>query len=170
MLFGYVEKQSVLDYTLQEVTNRRLQENVALQNILQNQIWNEGKFVHFSPDFERIKRILLKLAKGHAGFELDYVNFDDKETNIWHDFDFNMSVNDINEFKNIPTYQLCPEIGSRGMNLIVDLNTNDTLAFSDWDIVQKDQYRYQVSYDDNYNVVVKIVIFEFLFCKIKFSQ
>lgn len=157
------------DYSRQEQTDIRLEKNEKLQSILNEQIRAEDGKVYYQPDEQRILRILLKLARGHAGFELDYVNFDDTETDIWYEFAFNMSENDLNEFNSIPTYQLYPEVGSRGMYIIQNLNTNDAQTFSEWAEVQDGQYRYQVSYNNSGGVTVKIVIFEFLYCEVNFE-
>ena len=85
---------------------------------------------------------------------------------IVNEFVFNMSPNDIEEFDDIPVYSLYPEVGSRGMYLIQNLSTGAAYTFARWIDVQNGQYRYQVSYDNNSNIVVKIVIFEFLYCRV----
>lgn len=77
-----------------------------------------------------------------------------------------MSPNDIEEFNDSSVYSLYPEVGSRGMYVIQNLSTGDAQTFAGWLDVQNGQYRYQVSYDDNGNTVVKIVIFGFLYCRV----
>lgn len=52
------------------------------------------------------------------------------------------------------------------MYVIQNLSTGDAYTFAGWIDVQNGQYRYQVSYDNNSNIVVKIVIFEFLYCRV----
>lgn len=146
--------------------NNGYSEDERLQRTLQEQIWMENGKVYFKPDEKRILRILLKLARGHAGLELDYVNFDNTETEVWYDFVFNMSQNDIEEFNNIPVCSLYPEVGSRGMYVIQNLSAGDAQTFAGWIDVQNGQYRYQVSYDNNGSIVVKIVIFEFLYYRV----
>lgn len=161
-----LKSQIYLDYTQQEQTKLRLLKDEKLNKTLQEQIWIENGKVYFKPDAKRILRILRKLARGHAGFELDYINFDNTEIEVWYEFVFNMSPNDIEEFDDIPAYSLYPEVGSRGMYLIQNLSTGAAYTFARWIDVQNGQYRYQVSYDDNSNIVVKIVIFEFLYCRV----
>lgn len=164
-----LKSQAYLDYTQQDQTNNRLLKDGTLQKTLQEQIQTKDGKVYFQLDEQRVCRILLKLARGHAGFELDYVNFDDTEIDIWYGFAFDMSEDGIEEFNSIPTYQLYPEVGSRGMYLIQNLNTGDVQTFARWIEVQDGQYRYQVSYNDNGGIVVKIVIFEFLYCEVNFE-
>lgn len=161
-----LKSQVCLDYTQQEQTKLRLLKDEKLQRTLQEQIWIENGKIYFKPDEKRILHILFKLARGHAGFELDYVNFDNIETEVWYDFVFNMSQNDIEEFNNIPVYSLYPEVGSRGMYVIQNLSAGDAQTFARWIDVQNGQYRYQVSYDNNGSIVVKIVIFDFLYCRV----
>lgn len=158
-----------LDYKLQKETDSRLSKDEKLKSILNEQIRTEDGKVFIRPDNQRIQRILLKLAKGHAGFELDYVNFDNTETQIWYAFIFNMSENDLYEFNSIPTYQVYPEVGSRGMYIIQNIVTDDAQTFANWMDVQDGQYRYQVSYNDNDSISVKIVILELLYCEVNFE-
>lgn len=164
-----LKSQVYLDYAQQKQTSTRLSKDTKLQTILQKQIWIENEKVYFKPDKQRILRILLKLARGHAGFELDYVNFDDTTTEIWYEFIFNMSESAIYEFNRVPLYPVYPEVGSRGMYIIQNLDTGNAQTFARWIDVQEGQYRYQVSYNSNGNTSVKIVIFEFLYCKIDFK-
>lgn len=158
-----------LDYALQKETESRLSKDEKLKSILNEQIRIEDGKVFIRPDNQRIQRILLKLAKGHAGFELDYVNFDNTETQIWYEFIFNISENDLYEFNSIPTYQVYPEVGSRGMYIIQNIVTGDAQIFANWMDVQDGQYRYQVSYNDNGCISVKIVILELLYCEVNFE-
>ena len=137
--------------------NNGYSEDEKLNRTLQEQIWMENGKVYFKPDEKRILCILCKLARGHAGFELDYVNFDNIETAVWYEFVFNMSQNDIEEFDDIPVYSLYPEVGSRGMYVIQNLSTGAAYTFAEWIDVQNGQYRYQVSYDNNSNIVVNKV-------------
>lgn len=149
--------------------NKQVPAYPKIQTILQEQIRTENDKVYFKPDIQRILRILLKLARGHAGFELDYVNFDDTTTEIWYEFIFNMSKRTIYEFNRISLYPLYPEVGLRGMYIIQNLDTGNAQTFARWINVQEGQYRYQVSYSSNGNTSVKIVIYEFLYCKIDFK-
>lgn len=80
-----------------------------------------------------------------------------------------MSENDLYEFNSIPTYQVYPEVGSRGMYIIQNIVTDDAQTFANWMDVQDGQYRYQVSYNDNDSISVKIVILELLYCEVNFE-
>lgn len=131
----------------------------------------EGK-VHYTLDIDRLRRIILKLAKGHAGFEFDYINFDDSDTVVSYDFIFNMTADDINRFEEVPEMTFYPEVGSRSCAapfIVQNIDTGEASAFMFWNDVQENQYRYQVSYNESGGICVKIVIFEILYCRIDFD-
>lgn len=157
------------DYFRQKQTDSRLEKDEKLRSILAEEIKVSDGKVFYQPDEQRIIRILLKLAKSHAGFDLDYINFDDSEIEIWYEFIFNMSEHDIDEFNEIPTYNMFPEVGSRGMLIIQNVATSEANVFANWNDVQDKQYRYQVSYNKALGITVKIVIYEFLYCVVNFQ-
>lgn len=128
--------------------------------------------VFYQLDEQRFDRILLKLARGHAGFEYDYVDFDNTRTKIWYDFLFDMNENNLMNFEVIPEIDIAPEVGSRGITtpfILQNIATGDAIGFSAWNEVQENRYRYQVSHNENGDITVKIVIFEFLYCVVEFG-
>ena len=46
----------------------------------------------------------------------------------------------------------------------------ETIAFAFWNDVQEGRYRYQVYLNSDGQVVVKIIIFEFLYCEVIFEK
>jgi len=160
------------DYACQESTAQRLEKDSALKNLLDESIRTSNGKVFFEVDENRLCRILLKLARGHAGFEFDYVNFDDAEIKIWYDFLFNIPEDVLLEFNRIPESQLFPEVGSRSCTtpfIVQNVKTGEARTFMFWNDVQEHQYRYQVSLNDSGGICVKIIIFEFLYCRIDFD-
>lgn len=157
-----------IDYELKNSTITRLQEDIGLKKMIREQIFIKDDKAYFSVDDNKIKRILTKLARGHAGFELDYVKFDDVGIDVKYNFLFNLSKDYIKTFNNDSTYSLAPEVGSRGTYLIQNLDLSDAKMVAMWNIVQNEQYRYQVLYNKS-NIIVKIVIFEFLYCEVYFN-
>lgn len=159
-------------YSEQEQTNARITNDKKLENILQEQIKTEDEKVFYQLDKQRFDRILLKLARGHAGFEYDYVDFDNTRTKIWYEFLFNINRDTLISFETIPETDIAPEVGSRGITtpfIIQNIATGDAIGFSAWNEVQENRYRYQVSHNENGNIIVKIVIFEFLYCVVEFN-
>lgn len=160
------------DYSEQEQTNARIANDKKLENILQEQIKTEDEKVFYQLDKQRFDRILLKLARGHAGFEYDYVDFDNTRTKIWYEFLFNINQDTLISFETIPETDIAPEVGSRGITtpfIIQNIATGDAIGFSAWNEVQENRYRYQVSHNENGDIIVKIVIFEFLYCVVEFN-
>lgn len=168
--FLIILKESVYeDYTRHEDTVRRLKKDEKLKLLPNEQIRKNSDKVYYTMDETRLFRILLKLAKGHAGFEFDYVNFDGMEIKIWYDYSFSIPENVLLDFNQIPMSQLYPEVGSRGLMIVENLDTGEAVAPMLWNDVQEGQYRYQVSYDESGGICVKIVILEFLYSRIDFK-
>ena len=142
------------------------------KNILQEQIKTQDDKVSYQLDKQRFDRILLKLARGHAGFEFDYVDFDYTNVKIWYDFLFHIPDEILQNFESVPEADIAPEVGSRGIItpfIIQNIETGEAIGFSAWNEVQDNRYRYQVSHNKNGNITVKIVILEFLYCVVEFD-
>ena len=168
-----LKRQVYLDYSRREKIDIRLEKDERLRRTLQEQIKEINGKIYFQPDEQRILRILLKLAKCHAGFEFDYINFDNAQVNIWYDFLFNISEDILQDFEVIPEMDTAPEIGSRvaiTSFIIQNIITQEVAGIASWIEVQENQYRYQVSLNEGRGITVKIVIFEFLFCKVNFKD
>jgi len=157
------------NYDLQETTAERLEKDLPLKNLIDESIQTTDGKVHFDIDENRLVRILVKLARGHAGYEFDYVDFDNTRIEVCYDYLFHLSDNDLSEFNNISVSQLWPEVGSRGLLIVENVATGDKSGCMFWNEVQKHQYRYQVDYNKQGGICVKIVIYEFLYCRIDFE-
>jgi hypothetical protein len=158
-------------YTRQVETDQRLKADKKLKLLIEEQIKSCDGQVSYTLDENRLCRILIKLAKGHAGFEADYVSFDNTDIKVSYGFVFNMSEDLIDEFEEIHQTDIAPEIGSRmGVTpfVVQNIETSEAVGFMFWNDVQENQYRYQVLYDVG-NVSVKIVICEMLYCKVNFD-
>lgn len=157
-----------INHNLKDNTIRCLKDDIGLKKLIEEQIDIKNDHVYFSIDDNKIKRILVKLAKGHAAFELDYINFDDVKIDVKYDFIFNLSKEFINSFNNVVTYPVIHEVGSRAIYLIQDLDSGFAETIALWNIIQNQQYRYQVVNRQS-STIVKIVIFEFLYSEICFN-
>lgn len=160
------------NYICRNHTTLRLEKDNRLKNLIVEQIKiNDGK-VYFDFDEERLIRILIKLARGHAGFEFDLIDFDVDNIKLWYDFTFNISEDVIMEFNSTPETDKAPEVGSRGCItpfIVQNIETGEVLSFMFWKDVQDEQYRYQVLINEDKGISVKIVIYEMLYCKIDFK-
>lgn len=117
-----------------------------------NWIWN--------PDLKRIRNVVLKLARGHAAYELSLAQTDEPTELIFVPFSL-MPMGWREEFESAGSGELrgWPEIGSRAF-----LRAAGAPPFADspgpWITVQPGQYRYFV--DEDGGVRVQIVISEYL--------
>ena len=103
---------------------------------------------------------------------MDHICFDDTQVSLKYDFAFNMSEETIDEFEEIPQVDIAPEVGSRGCItpfVVQNIETGEAFGFMFWNHVQEGQYRYQVSYNEDGGICVKIVIYEILYCRIDFN-
>lgn len=157
------------DCSLQEKTVRRLEKDLPLKNLIDESLQSSDGKVYFSIDENRLARILIKLARGHVGFEFDYVNFDDTKIDVQYDYLFNLSESILQEFNRIPVSQLWPEVGSRGLLIVESMETGENIGAAFWNYVEENQYRYQVAYNEQGGLCVKLVIYEFLYCRIDFE-
>lgn len=160
-------------YECNENTIRRLSQDDNLKKILDEQIKVIDDKVYYTIDEKRFYNIILKLAKGHVGFELDYFSFNDFKINITYDFVFNMSENDIKAFMEVPEISIVHEVGSRCCNaplILSNTKTGEESGFLFWHEVQENQYRYQTLYNEDGEICVKIVIYEILYCRIDFYE
>ena len=116
------------------------------QTLLDNNAW-------FKVEADRISRVVLKLAKGHVAFELSEPQLDDPHSVFFSPF-IQMDKRQLDIFESIPSLQIYPEVGSRGMQLLIE----DGLG---WIVAQPQRYRYLTIVDFN-RIMVRFVIREYL--------
>ena len=131
-----VLKESVYQgYTRRADTSKRLSDDIDLSNLIAEQIKLIDGKVKFAVDVNKLRRILLKLAQGHAGYEFDHINFDNSNITIWYEFAFNLSLDMVQEFEEIPQMDIMPEVGSRSSVtpfILQNVETGEALAFMLW--------------------------------------
>lgn len=126
----------------------------------------------FTPEAGRINNVLLKLARGHAAFELSAVRRD--EPSVLSYWPLHTMTEVERETFDAPFFPaVWGEIGSRGsqrtMLITVDLISAESdhvaapFVMVDWLEVQENRYRY-IAYETPDEVIVKIVIGEYLAC------
>ena len=122
---------------------------------------NEG--VVFAVDQERVKRVILKLARGHVAFEINEPQLDAPDYVGMRPLTL-MSEKERADFENDSGQYLAgwPEVGSRAMNRLLIVGAE---AFSGgWLHVQKGRYRYRVGQEGG--VSVRFVIRDYLACEV----
>lgn len=144
---------------------RSLQRNASLMNRIQSsRIIDEDSSISFRPELDRVRKIVLKLARGHAAYELSLPQLEEP-MNVRIIPLQAMSDTEREEFEcpgagmQLPW----PEIGSRAFIRAVMAAENSDVTDS-WVVVQVNRYRYIALQDGG--VLVRIVISEYLACDI----
>lgn len=128
----------------------------------------------FAIEPERIKNIVVKLARGHAAFELSQPYRDEPTSVWWHPLAM-MDEEHLGEFEASQIAETFGEIGSRGMQrwMVVQLtlqsDSGETstkgMLVNDWVEVQEGRYRYH-AIDDGDTAKIKLVIGDYLACEV----
>lgn len=119
---------------------------------------------HFELDFERINKIIKKLAQGHAKFENSETQFE-QPTSIWFCPINLLSDSEIKEFFRNHEIPLIPEIGSRGFQRI-HLNEQGNPQ-TNWKNVQNNIYSYSVA--NAPGLRVRMCIWNYLIAEVKWE-
>lgn len=116
------------------------------------------------PEDERVAHVVLKLARGHAAYELceAQLNPPDRIETIPLSF---LSDGQRVEFERPATARIWPEVGSRAMQRLAVEDWPD--ARQRWIVVQPARYRYLTSIE--YGVTVCIILSEYLACEVHWS-
>ena len=128
----------------------------------------------FAPDVDRVRNVLLKLARGHAAFELSSVPSDEPDyLSYWPLHTMGPEDREAFEAPHFP--ELFGEVGSRGLQrtavgvvtLVAESGdlVRKQFIVTDWLDVQEGRYRY-LAYETSSELVVRIVIGGYLACLI----
>jgi hypothetical protein len=121
-----------------------------------------GEQVVWDFEADRIRGVLLKLARGHAAFELNEPRIDAPDA-----FSFKpltaMTSGERDVFEGNSEARLAPwpEVGSRAMHKLLIVGSD--VYEEGWLVVQEGRYRYRTSQDDGLRV--RLVIREYLACE-----
>lgn len=128
----------------------------------------------FAIEPERINNIIVKLARGHAAFELGQP-YRDEPTSVWWRPLAMMDEEQLDEFEASQIAESFGEIGSRGMQrwMVAQFSfqsdsgeTSTTgMLVNDWIEVQEGRYRYH-AIDDGDTAKIKLVIGDYLACEV----
>ena len=128
----------------------------------------------FVPEEDRIKNVMLKLARGHAAFELSQPCTQEPD-HYWCGALESLSEEQREGFDAVHIQQLFGEIGSRSIQRIyaveVTLQSESDgqkkmqVMVNDWVEVQESNYRY-LAIDDINGVIIRIVISDYLACEV----
>jgi hypothetical protein len=132
----------------------------------------EGK-TYMKVDNNRMKNVLLKLARGHAAYELCQI-CREEPSHLWFGPLVSLTEDQRESFNSCQFVEMLGEIGSRQMQRLqvvqYILRTYDgkmstiNALINDWVEVQLDRYRY-IAIEENSKILIKFVISEYLACE-----
>ncbi|HMV08132.1 MAG TPA: hypothetical protein PK325_01105 [Cyclobacteriaceae bacterium] len=151
-----------------------MQNSPALRQRIENSKTEVDGKIAFVPEMERICNVMLKLARGHAAFELSQP-CDAEPDHFWCGPLSSLPQEAQDEFHSVHFQQTLGEVGSRNMQRLMVTQMavkteeggqkNIEVLFNDWIDVQDDQYRY-IAIDDMGTMVIRIVIAEYFACEV----
>jgi hypothetical protein len=130
--------------------------------------------IAFVPEGERVSNVMLKLARGHAAFELSQP-CRTKPDHFWCGPLASLPQEVREAFDSVHFQQMIGEIGSRNLQrmLVTQMTLQSGsgeqrqlgMLINDWVDVQDDRYRY-LAIDDVGGLVIRIVVSEYLACEV----
>ena len=141
--------------------SRILSERPSLNACLASARKEFGGRVAFELEAERVQNVILKLARGHAAFELNEPQLSEPVHVAFAPLP-TLRAEERHRFEVVPTPRVFPEVGSRAMQrTFVVASPNGQCVFSPgWLSVDPGRYRYFVVADGV--VTVRIVMDEYL--------
>jgi hypothetical protein len=117
----------------------------------------------FQPENDRVRNVVLKLARGHAAYELSEPQLAEP-TSVGFLPLISMTHEQRDAFECIPTPSGWPEIGSRAMQRMA-AGWPDVMAGGCWVSVQPERYRYAAVADGG--ITIRFVIGEYLAAEVR---
>lgn len=144
---------------------RILQQKPALaERLKQARSEGENGETIFAIEQQRVRNVVVKLARGHAAFELGEPQHDDP-THVMF-IPIHLLTDDArSHFESSPAPPIWPEVGSRAMQRMPVTGDN---AYSGWIEVQEGQYRYLAVAGGP--VMVRFVVGEHLACEVIWDE
>ena len=155
--------ESVENISRQKIKYIFIQKPLLASRIFKTSV-KTGTGVIFNIEMERAKRVILKLAKGHAAYELNEPQYNNPSKVTLIPL-ISLTPKDREYFESYPKQNLLPEVGSRAMQRMI-VSSND--AIIPWTIVQPGRYRYLATV--GHNVLVRLVINEYLACEVMWGE
>ena len=144
---------------------RILQDSPALAaRLMKARTVTESGQTIFAPENERVRNIVLKLARGHAVYELDEQRREEPSHVMITPLHL-LTSEQRKHFETPPKSTIWPEVGTRALQRVVVWGAeNPAVLDPDWIDVQESQYRYFAIAESA--VMVRIVVGEYLACEV----
>jgi hypothetical protein len=147
------------DKIKREKIKKALAHNSKLRRLIEESKQTTTKILNWLPDHARIENVIMKLARGHAAFEL-HVNQFEEPTHFTLNVLPTMTDEEFHNFETQPdTERFFPEMGSRAMQRLF---LGDENFIDGWVIVQEGRYRYMTAQTRSISTLVRGVIGEYL--------
>jgi hypothetical protein len=173
-MVGSTEPDAVRRPVVSEVLRR----NPALRARLEAARQSSNGHVAFSVDPARAEAVLLKLARGHAAYELSTLCREAPTQLSWGPIS-SLPAHERDLLDEAYVADFFPEIGSRGMQrmLVTQITVQGpngqtevkNVVVVDWVDVQDGRYRY-LAYEDPSGIRVRIVLGEYLYADVFWSK
>lgn len=154
-----------------------LRRNHALRTRIEAARRTQGDQTAFEIEPDRVRNVILKLARGHAAFELSQSCQGGPTSLWWHPIDL-LNPEQREEYDSPQIIELFGEIGSRGSQRVLAIQTvlldpdgeqkTACLLINDWIEVQEDRYRY-IATETAEEIKIKIVLAGYLACEATWS-
>ena len=153
---------------------RALHRAPALRARIESSITRTNGRIVFGVEEDRVNRVMLKLAKGHAVYELSEI-FRGEPAHFWCGPLEAMTPDQYDEFSAPHFPQVFGEVGCRNLQRLTVVHVPSqaedgdacsvALLMNDWIEVQQGFYRYQ-AISDTCGVLIRIVIADYLACEV----
>lgn len=157
---------------------RTLQRSAALRSRIESAKKQIDGQVEFEIEENRAKNVMLKIARGHAAFELSQPCQHEPDS-YWCAPLANLKKDDSELFEGVHVQQLIGEIGSRGIQrmLVTEVKLQSEegkiiklgILITDWMDVQDRYYRF-IAIDDVDGIIIRMVIAEYLACEVRWTN
>lgn len=158
-----------------EQVRKILAENPKLRERLEGARLEDGGSTSFVPEGDRVRNVVVKLARGHAAFELGTPQRRTPDSVWWAVLGL-MADADAEPFCVPHVHHLIGEVGSRATQRMVVLEATlesstgelvrAPLICTMWVEVQEGRYRYQ-AVEDHDGVTIRMVLGEYLACEVR---
>jgi len=157
---------------------RAFARSVKLRARLEAARYEEAGKTWFAPEQARVLNVVVKLARGHAAFELSQPCREQPASVLCRPL-ITMSGQEREEFEEPYFPEILPEVGSRASRRLMVIQPTlagfgasvpvPGLMLQDWQEVQKDRYSYLAT-DDGAEIRVRILIGGYLACDVRWGK
>lgn len=157
---------------------RKMEKSSALRKRIEDSWIIVDGISGFVPEMERVQHVMLKLARGHAAFELSQI-CNETPDHFWCGALSSLPRENQDTFHSAHFQEMLGEVGSRNQQrlMVIQMNMpspngemkNVGMLVNDWVDVQDNNYRY-IAIDDMGVIIIRIVIAEFYACEVAWGE